>query len=183
MREFDESGLTFRFDDRWDVYHLDEEADYRNRIAKMLPGTKCVDFVGYDKESRLLLLMEVKGFRGYGMQDSVRERLLGTTDDITVEIAQKVRDSLAVIVGGARNSTFLSEVWKRQMEHLGHGGTLKIIAWIEVDESTEVLLARAKVNMSTKRKMLRNRLKWLTSDVEILNVGRRRGELAGMEVE
>ena len=181
-KEFEESGLTFRFDDRWNAWHLDEEADYRNRIARVLPGTKCVDFVGYDKESRLLLMMEVKSFRGYGRQDSVQKRLLGTADDITLEIAQKVKDSLAVIAGGARNSTILAEEWKRYMEHVVCGGTLKIVAWIEVDESTEVMLARAKMNMSTRRKMLRNRLKWLTSNVEIFNVKSNGDMMAGLDV-
>lgn len=110
------------------------------------------------------------------------QRLTGENDDITVEIAQKVRDSLATIVGGARNSTHLPDVWKKHVAHLNKKGTLRVIAWVELDVSTENLLQRAKMNMSVKRKELRKRLIWLTSDVDILNTCNYAYQLEGMEV-
>lgn len=68
------------------------------------------------------------------------------------------------------------------MEHLNDNGNLKVIAWVELDVSTENLLRRAKTNMSAKRKELRKRLTWLTSNVDILNTRAYNNELAGMEV-
>lgn len=109
MKEFKESGLVFRFDDRWEVYQLDEEADYRQKICKQIPETRCIDFIGFNDVDKILLFIEVKSFRGYGDKKNV-QRLTGEKDDITVEIAQKVKDSLATIIGGARNSTNLPEV-------------------------------------------------------------------------
>jgi len=168
MKKFEESGLVFEFDENWEVYQLDEEADYRDQICRQIPGTRCIDFIGFNKADRISLFVEVKSFRGYGDKRNV-ERLTGECDDIALEVAQKVRDSLATIVGGARNSTHRSQEWIEHVEHLNKNGHLKVIAWIELDVSTENLLKRAKINMSVRRKDLRKRLVWLTYDVDILN--------------
>lgn len=37
MKTFKESGLEFRFDDNWEVYQLDKEADYREKINSQIP--------------------------------------------------------------------------------------------------------------------------------------------------
>lgn len=181
MKEFKESGLYFQFDDRWNVCQLDTEADYRNKIAKQIPGTRCIDFIGFNETEKVLLFVEVKSFRGYGNRKNMR-RLTGEEDDLTVEIAQKVRDSLATIISGARHSTHLSDTWKKYISHLNQGEALKVIAWVELDVRTQTLLNRAKINMGTRRKELKKRLTWLTSDVQILNTRNYANEIEDMEV-
>lgn len=181
MKEYNESGLLFRFSNQWEVYQLDKEADYREKICKQVPETKSLDFIGFNDASNILLFVEVKSFRGYGNRTN-RRRLTGESDDITVEVAQKVRDSLATIMGGARHSTNLPDKWKKYIDHLNKEKTLKVIAWVELDVSTTTLLRRANVNMSTRKKELRKRLTWLTSDVQILNIQNYNNELEGMEV-
>ena len=128
-----------------------------------------------------MLFMEVKGFRGYGNKQNL-QRLTGEHDDLTAEIAQKVRDSLSVLMGGARNSTHKSEVWQHYVNYLRKNGELKVVAWVELDVSTEVLLERSKVNMSVRRKVLRKRLTWLTSDVQVMNTRNCHDELPGVTV-
>lgn len=181
MKEFRESGLHFRFDDRWDVCQLDTEADYRNKIARQIPETRSIDFIGFNETEKILLFVEVKSFRGYGNRKNMR-RLTGEEDDLTIEIAQKVRDSLATIIGGARHSTHLSDTWKKYISHLNQGEALKVIAWVELDVHTQTLLSRAKINMGTRRRELKKRLTWLTSDVQILNTRNYAHEIEGMEV-
>lgn len=181
MKEYKESGLLFRFTEQWEVYQLDLEPDYREKICRQVPETKCIDFIGFNQSKDILLFVEVKSFRGYGNRTNV-QRLVGTNDDITVEIAQKVRDSLAVLIGGARHSTHLPDNWKKCIDHLNKDKALKVIAWVEMDISTANLLKRANVNMSTWRNELRKRLTWLTSDVQILNIQNYHSELEGMEV-
>lgn len=117
MKTFKESGLEFRFDDNWEVYQLDKEADYREKINRQIPETKSIDFIGFNHTKNILLFVEVKSFRGYGNRTNI-QRLTGENDDITVEVAQKVRDSLAVIIGGARNSTNLPDKWKKYVDHI-----------------------------------------------------------------
>lgn len=104
-------------------------------------------------------------------------------DDITVEIAQKVRDSLAILMGGARCSTNKANIWKEYVNHLNEGGQLKIVAWVELDVSTENLLQRAKVNIYTRKRELRKRLTGLTSDVQILNTRNYKNEVKGLHVQ
>lgn len=181
MKEYKESGLIFKFDDQWEVYQLDKEADYRNKIGKQIPNTRSIDFIGFNATKNILLFVEVKGFRGYGNRTNV-ERLTGEHDDITSEIAQKVRDSLATIVGAARHSSNLPDTWKKYVDHINQNGDLKVIAWVELDVSTENLLLRAKTNIYTRKRDLRKRLTWLTSDVHVLNTRNYENELDGMEV-
>lgn len=181
MKEFKESALVFKFSDQWEVYQLDNEADYRNKICKQIPETRSIDFIGFNEKENLLLFVEVKSFRGYGNRTNM-QRLTGKHGDLTIEVAQKVRDSLATIMGGARNSTHLPDTWKKYVEHLNRNGNLKVIAWVELDTSTETLLQRAKTNMATRQKELRGRLTWLTSNVRILNTRNYNNEVEGMEV-
>ena len=180
MTEFKESGLIFHFDDRWRVSQLDKEPDY-DKVCRAVPGTRSIDFIGYDAASKVMLFMEVKGFRGYGNKQNL-QRLTGEHDDLTAEIAQKVRDSLSVLMGGARNSTHKSEVWQHYVNYLRKNEELKVVAWVELDVSTEVLLERSKVNMSVRRKALRKRLTWLTSDVQVMNTRNCHDELPGITV-
>lgn len=89
---------------------------------------------------------------------------------------------MATIVGGARRSTNLSGVWRKYVNLLNKGKTLKVIAWVELDVSMENLLKRANVNINVRRNELRKRLTWLTSDVQILNTKNYNNELEGVEV-
>lgn len=179
--EFKESGLIFKFGEQWEVTQLDTEKDYAN-VCNKIPGTKSIDFIGINKSEDMLVLIEVKGFRGYGKQNSIQNRLSGKQDDIIIEIAQKVRDSLAVILGGCRNSTNQTELWKACIKHIKDNKKVRIIAWLEIDESTEVMLRRAKVQMSIRRKELRKILLWLTSDIDILNTKSYNNEINGISV-
>ncbi|MCG0318403.1 hypothetical protein [Phocaeicola vulgatus] len=181
MKEFNESGLLFRFSNQWEVFQLDKEADYRDKICKKVPETKSIDFIGFNESQKILLFVEVKSFRGYGNRTNI-QRLTGENDDISIEVAQKVRDSLATIIGGARHSTNLPDKWKKYIEHLKDEKNLKVIAWVELDVSTTNLLERANFKISAKRNELRKRLTWLTSDVQILNTKNYNNELEGMEV-
>lgn len=182
MKEFEESNLVFRFSELWEVCQLDKEPDYREKICRQIPGTRCIDFIGFNETDKVLLFVEVKGFRGYGNRHNM-QRLTGEKDDITVEIAQKVRDSLAILMGGARCSTNKANIWKEYVNHLNEGGQLKIVAWVELDVSTENLLQRAKVNIYTRKRELRKRLTWLTSDVQILNTRNYKNEVKGLHVQ
>lgn len=166
--EFEESGFRFEFDDSWEVCQLDSEADYRNKLCKQVPETKCIDFIGFNVADETLLFMEVKNFIGH-FNPVNKQRLLGGHDDLSVEVAQKIRDSLAVLIGGSRNSTHHKEKWQRYVSHLNQNKLLKVVAWVELDVSTEVYLKRAKINLQTRRDQLRKKMTWLTSDVQVLN--------------
>ena len=71
---------------------------------------------------------------------------------------------------------------EKYIDHLNKEKKLKVIAWVELDVSTENLLKRANFNIGTRRNALRKRLTWLTSDIQILNTKSYNNELEGMEV-
>lgn len=180
--EFKESGIRFVFDDnQWNVLQLDKETDYK-KIADTLPETKAIDFLGIHNHNAIYLF-EVKSFRGHGSEESVRARLKNAADDLTTEIGQKVRDSLACLLAGARNSTNKDEVWKTYCRKIMSGEVeVGVIAWIEEDVSTSVLTARAKLKMSVRRDNLRKKLRWLSTKVEILNARNYNNSVTGLTV-
>jgi hypothetical protein len=92
-QDLDEGALRFRFPDGWGVRKLDETSFFKKRFQSFAKppigeGSKSVDFVAYDPEDVDLWLIEVKDFR-------IQPR--GKKSELTLEIALKVRDSLACI--------------------------------------------------------------------------------------
>lgn len=71
--EFIESDLKFVFDEQqWDfITQFDIEKDY-TKVKNSLSETKAIDFLGI--QSNRLYLFEIKGFRGYGDQESVQKK-------------------------------------------------------------------------------------------------------------
>lgn len=71
---------------------------------------------------------------------------------------------------------------EKYVDHISQKKNLKVIAWVELDVSTENFLDRAKANMNVRKQALRKRLTWLTSDVQILNTKNYNNDIEGMEV-
>ncbi len=161
MKKIKEGNLTFEFDDKWsDLIKFDENPDYK-KIEK-LDGTKAVDFLGI-LNNETVVFVEVKDFRGYRIENKKR------IDDgeLYIEIAQKVRDSIACIIGGCRNSTHLKEFWLRIGKFLIEGD-VRIVFWLEQDRSVK-LRQRSKAGLSSHSNELKKKLKWLTTHTAILD--------------
>ena len=126
MSAFEESHLRFEFGEGWQVLKFDEHCDYRN-MQKSLPGTKGVDFVGvYGGD---LYLIEIKNFRGYRIEN--QQRLIKGA--LAVEFGQKVRDSVAGIVGFRRTSS-QQEIWRPAVNSLcDPEQRVKAALWLEHD--------------------------------------------------
>lgn len=156
----EEGSLRFEFGERWSVLKLDDHHDYRQRIEK-LNGTKAVDFLGaLDKES--LYFIEVKDFCGHRVEN--KERL--QDGELANEIGQKVRDSLACIIGAYRASNTASE-W-RQFANLLHDKRKHVIVvvWLEYDLPTHPTMRR-KALASIGVNIFKAKLAWLTPRVVV----------------
>lgn len=172
MAEFEESRIRFKFDDaHWsDLVSFDDHTDYKK--AQILEGTKGIDFLG--KHNTLgLTLIEVKNFRSHRIESQDR---LGKAakDPIEVEMGQKVKDSLAVMLASAKNSTNHRDYWQDKVDHIKNPERLIwVILWLE--EDTHVVAAqnvqtkRRRVRQNTKLNNLKKKLSWLTKKVAILN--------------
>ena len=179
--EFIESELRFVFDEnQWNIVtQFDGEKDYK-KVKDHLKGTKAIDFLGTTDNK--IFFFEMKGFRGYQNQTSVKERLADNAEDLTTEIAQKVRDTLACLLAGARNSTNKSDAWQECCKIITESHKpLIIIAWIEEDTPNETMRKRLKVQNTVRRDKLAKKLSWLTKRVFIMN-SKTEEKMAGLSV-
>lgn len=156
---FEESDLVFEFGSHWQVFQFDKHHDYQN-MKDVLEQTKGIDFLGiYD--NRELYLIEVKNFRGYRIEN--RDRLL--RGELAIEVAQKVRDSLACIIGAYHTST-LTEHWEPYLSFLcDRHGSIKIALWLEEDLPPPHPRLRQKAKASVETKVFKQKLTWLTRRV------------------
>lgn len=159
MTVFDESDLTFEFDDRqWRiVIKWDETPEYRDGIGKALGKTKAVDFACVDRQSRPWLI-EVKNY-------TLAVALESPLADLADALAWKIRDSLASICfakGAAPRSTDVESI----AASLRSGSRIFVVAWIEDDKPLPVISRVALTGL------LRKRLVWLSGMAPLLVASR-----------
>jgi hypothetical protein len=92
---FTEGSLSFTFPDSWLLCRPQDLAFYSRQFQSFCGGCKEIDFIAYDPLTKTLWLLEVKDFRISG-------RLKPTS--LHEEMAEKVRDTLALIVSGGLSS-------------------------------------------------------------------------------
>lgn len=174
MTRIEEGYLAFDFDHRWRIFKLDAHRDYRERIGK-LEGTKAVDFLAVLDETELSLI-EVKDFRGHRIESKARL----SKGELAVEVAQKVRDSLACMIGAHHTST-LTEHWEPFIRFLcNRQGSIKIVLWLEEDLPPPHPRLRQKAKASVETNIFKQKLTWLTSHV--LVCGKDKEGLPGVQV-
>jgi hypothetical protein len=163
-----EEQLRFEFGQSWQVEKYDEHSAYRDGIEHLkerIPcrqclnprdvGTKAVDFVG--RKNGELYLIEVKDFRGHEVEN--RRRVRG---DLAIEVALKVRDTLAALVGALHRRAeptlrpFAESAF--QMPPLAP----KVILWLEQDVVR--LEQRGDPTLELRTELLRS-LRWLNPHV------------------
>lgn len=159
MTRFEEGHLAFEFGERWQVCKLDDHPDYRNRMEK-LDGTKAVDFLGLLDETELYFI-EVKDFRGHRIEN--KERL--SQSELPIEVGQKVRDSLACIIGSYHTSS-TSEGWQPFANLLcNQQSRIQVVIWLEQDRLPPHYRLRQKARASFSTNTFKQKLTWLTSRV------------------
>jgi hypothetical protein len=165
--------LEFHFGEQWQVFKLDDHHDYRQGIAK-IDDTKAVDLLGIFDHSALFFI-EVKDFRGYRIEN--KERL--STGELAKEIAQKVKDSVACIIGAFRSSSE-PEYWQPYVKMLCTAKSeVKVVVWIEENLPTHVHL-RKKAMAGTNANVFKQKLSWLTK--RVLVCGSQRSDFPDVKV-
>ncbi len=89
MPTITEGKLTFAFHDEWNVSKYDDWGHYRNQFIRVCGGVKAVDVLALEPQECCWLL-EIKDYR---------EHVRTKTIDLADEVAEKVRDTLAGLVG------------------------------------------------------------------------------------
>ncbi len=158
-----EGKIEFDFDDKiWKkVIKYDESTDFK-KIEK-LNGTKAVDFAGLCNSD--MVFIEVKNYRGV----RIEKKEILKTGEIEDEIATKVKDTIAGIVGAARNSTHQKHLFSEYLSSIINSkNQVKMVFWIEEDLNTmtnTTFKKRIKARKNNHIKLLRTRLNWLTQKI------------------
>jgi len=163
MPNFTEGFLRFDFDEHcWCVLKLDDHDDYRDRIQK-IKDTKAIDFLGIFN-NKTLYFIEVKDFRQHRIEN--KERLLSS--DLAIELAQKVRDSVACIIGAYQTSKN-PEQWQPFVEKLSTKAEPIVVLWLEQDLPSHPI-QKKKVTDSIDTKYFKQKLFWLTKRVIVCSI-------------
>lgn len=165
--ELKEGSLHFIFDDGiWaDVVKYDETKDYQ-KIA-LTPQTKGVDFVGNSglSDDHDLWFIEVKDYKTHRIESKEKIPALDET------VHHKVKDTIAGIIGGARNSTHDREIWAAFAQVLNTPKQkVRAVLWMEEDEGPDYMAKRRSVARNTLTSNLERKLKWLTASVLVCNM-------------
>jgi hypothetical protein len=93
--EYPEGRLKFVFSDELRVFRPGTSAYYTRHFQRFCGGSKETDFTAWDESARTLWLIEVKDY-----STSARTKTL----DLFDEVAQKVRDTLALLASATANA-------------------------------------------------------------------------------
>ena len=160
MPVLEEQYIRFDFDDHsWTVFQLDEHSSYRNGIEK-LDGTKSIDFLGLHQDT--LYLIEVKDFRQYRSQNQPRL----TEGELAVEFGQKVRDSIACIIGSYRNPSH-TDLYRDYFQKLEADQIIKLVLWLEYDLPA-YNPKRRQVKASVQSNIYKQKVRWLYPNSRVL---------------
>jgi hypothetical protein len=159
----------FVFGDRWTVafkyddthFHQEEATKLQGTIDSVFHSTKAVDVIGLHKVSGLLLL-EAKDFRGHRIANKQRIE----KKEVSVEVAVKVRDTVAGLLGAARKpvTEFPSVELAAALEQ---GKKVAVVLWLEDDTFHNV--DRAKQTLSALNGVLKSKLSWLNVQTFVLS--------------
>lgn len=161
-----ESKLRFDFADAdWqNVLQYDETKTFQN-LKNAIEHTKGVDFLGI-LQGKSLCIFEIKNFRT--PEDGGRPKEKDRKMPLVDEIAQKVRDSIVGIAAGAKNSTNCQADFQAMLPYFMNSKPIQIIFWLEEDDA--VLKSKFyQKKLGAQKNLLKQKLKWLTSRVHILN--------------
>ncbi len=159
----DEGAICFEFGDRWSVCKYDEHPAYRNGIER-LNETKAVDFIGILDDT--LYFIEVKDFRAHRIENKPRIK----SGELWIEVGQKVRDSLAGVLGAYRVSGADPEFWENISNCLhDKERDIKIVLWLEEDGPAVAVQQKQRSRLSVYTNKLKKNLRWLTTRVFICN--------------
>ena len=171
--EFEERQLLVRFPaDTWQVLKWDDDPLFRGRIHRLngplteegqgIPsGTKAVDLVALHRALGLHFI-EIKDFRGHAAENKHRHER-----ELPLEIALKVRDTIAGLIGANRDAKTDGRVMPFAAALVDRRIPLRVIAWIAEDTAPAHPRQRRwrGARDQTRLTALQSKLAWLTRSV------------------
>lgn len=162
----------FDFDDRWSVIGYDKDP-YRQ---KHLGESECVDIVALGPDHRLYLI-EVKDYRGVDRAKERREDIMSGL--LFKAIGQKVRGTVAGLIGGWRHETHRARYQPFAPRLLDSQVDVHVIAWIEHSYQE---WDPAHVRLTTGTDLLKRQVHWIGARALVMNSQSPR-QLPGLRVQ
>lgn len=168
-----EGKLLFAFDDDWHAVKWDDHRAYRDGLCG-IGGCKAVDFCGVHRKS--VYLIEVKDFRGHRIEN--KARTVGeTSDNLADEIAHKVCDTVAGLIGAHRSRPAEDETWRPFGEAIANRNVdVRVVLWLEED------VPRGPDRRMSFQDRLKQKLRWLTPRVIIASLRHTTAQPPGVTV-
>lgn len=120
-----------------------------------------------------IVFIEVKDFRGNRIENKPRTE--NGDDPLEIEVAQKVKHSLAVLLSGARKSTNNRDFWRKCAQLIpNEEATVHVILWLEEDalpHPTAVSEKRQKAVGGFLTNRLQTKVSWLTKRAFVAKIG------------
>lgn len=135
-----EGDLTFVFADGTQTCKYDDTVFYRKQFQSFGEGCKGVDLLC--REARTVWLIEVKDYRHHERVKSI---------DLCLEVAQKVRDTLAGLAVMKVNSRLDEE--KRMARQMLNAERFRVVLQHEVKEFPSRLMSRRKYQANMQDKL------------------------------
>lgn len=168
-----EGRIELEFPKHWCVIKYDDSAAYRHHACRHLQGTKAVDIVALDPTpSRpCLYFIELKDFRGHAIENRLRLNPNKKQEQESVfhEIGEKVRDTLAGIIGALRVA---GGDWPDCLAPIvahvaGADREVAVVAWIEEDYASASV---QRASLSTYDRELARKVRWLTTTYMVASI-------------
>lgn len=163
-----EGDFSFEFDDTWIPVRYDQHRDYVKKIGT-LPQTKAVDIIAVRRSSgRPLFFIEITDLRGWRVAN--KDHL--ASGELAIEVAQKVRDTVAGLVGAWRNSSDL-ESWRQSGDALfDRNRRIQVVLFLEQD-LPQTPRERRFSQQDVLTQQIKGRLRWLTTKVLVTSQSRK----------
>ena len=154
----EEEFQRFTFDENWVVFKYDDTGTGYFAIRDAVAGSRACDFLGLWTNS-VAYLIEVKDFRGHRIPNKPR---LGK-GELALEVAQKVRDTLAGVVSGCRRGDG-KYPWSELRNHLTGPRHEVIVVLCPEDDGL-----RDKAELGVQAEAIRQKLAWLCPKVRVVS--------------
>ena len=126
-----EGKLIFSFPDGWQASKYDDWRHYRHQAIKLCGGAKAIDILGLEPNAACWLL-EVKDYRQHRRTKAI---------DIAEEIAAKVRDTLAALVGAQLHAS--DDIERSQAKSALRSKSIRVVLHLEQPQKHSKLFPRA----------------------------------------
>ncbi|RJP35307.1 MAG: hypothetical protein C4547_09660 [Phycisphaerales bacterium] len=148
----DERFLAFEFSDLWQVIKYDESVQHTQRMQ--LLDSKGVDVVAL--HPNLIMFLEIKDFRGRRIENKYK-----FGGSLARTVAQKVRDSVAGVVGQVGVDSSPS-TWTATAKSL-IDRRANVIVVLFVEQELRESVNRRKARMTVEGGLLKRHLRWLAA--------------------